>query len=136
MLKKIITHSGPSHFDEFFAICLVLAETNDDFEIVRREPTDDELKDPNVWVIDVGNVYNPALKDFDHHQYAGGDSAFVLVADYFGLKEILSNLPWFNIKSKLDTLGSTQVCKELEIKESAFFFFTVSNRKGYIEYFC
>lgn len=38
-------------------------------EIIRREPTQDDLDDPGIAVVDVGGEHDPARANFDHHQF-------------------------------------------------------------------
>ena len=77
MNKLIITHPGTAHFDDFFAISLVLAINNDViYTIERRHPTEEELANPEIWVIDVGKKLEPDLKNFDHHQSTDTPASF------------------------------------------------------------
>ncbi|MDA8403773.1 MAG: MYG1 family protein, partial [Desulfobacteraceae bacterium] len=90
MNHRIITHPGSAHFDEFFAISLILARRPDvSFTIERREPTKEELDNPDVWVVDIGERFEPHLKNFDHHQDINCSASFVLVSDYLGLTKEL-----------------------------------------------
>ena len=66
MIKKIITHPGGAHKDEFLACCVLLA--SDSATILRQEATDEELNDPLVVVVDVGHRPEPHPNNFDHHQ--------------------------------------------------------------------
>ena len=86
--QLIITHPGSAHFDEVTAVSLILAVYTDlEFRIERREPYTAELDDPNVWVVDIGDRYEPEKRNFDHHQSLDCPAAFVLVAEYLGLLE-------------------------------------------------
>ncbi len=106
MSKLIITHPGSAHFDEFFAICLILAKFPDnEFRIERREPSENELADPEIWVLDIGEQLNHNLKNFDHHQNIQLQASFVLIADYLQLTEILTPLSWWNFKDQIDRFG-------------------------------
>lgn len=106
--RKIITHPGGAHFDEVAAVSLVLAvHSRTVFHIERREPTLAELNDPDIWVIDVGDRYEPARLNFDHHQDASCPASLVLVAAYLGLKETLSVEPWWDFKDSVDRIGPT-----------------------------
>jgi uncharacterized UPF0160 family protein len=79
--QLIITHAGSAHFDEVTAISLILALFPDEnFCIERREPSQDELEDPSIWVIDTGNRHEPEKRNFDHHQSLDCPAGFVLVA--------------------------------------------------------
>jgi hypothetical protein len=104
--QVIITHPGSAHFDEVTAISLILAANADtEFRIVRREPTPEELDNPEVWVVDVGDRHEPMKRNFDHHQDTGCPAAFVLLAEYLGLLDTLSSTPWWRFKDSVDRLG-------------------------------
>jgi uncharacterized UPF0160 family protein len=47
--QRIITHPGSAHFDDVTAVSLILAtHPYTQFTIERREPTSDELDNPDV----------------------------------------------------------------------------------------
>jgi len=64
---KIVTHSGGFHSDDVFAVAalqlLLKDETN---EVVRSR--DEAVIASGDYVVDVGGVYDAALRRFDHHQ--------------------------------------------------------------------
>ncbi len=104
--KLIITHPGSAHFDEVTAVSLILAVHDETvFRIERREPTQGELDNPDVWVVDIGNRHEPEKRNFDHHQNIDCPAAFVLVAEYLGLLETLSVMPWWHFKDSVDRFG-------------------------------
>ncbi len=118
MATLIITHPGGAHFDEFFALCLILAHHDHTrFRIERREPTEAELDDPNIWVVDIGLRHEPELKNFDHHQDLSLGASFVLVGDYLGVSEKMSIFHWWSLKDRLDRFGPNNVGKELGIED-------------------
>jgi len=109
----IITHPGSAHFDEVAAISLILAVNNTrKFKVERREPDITELEDPEVWVVDVGDRLEPEKLNFDHHQNADCPASFHLVAEYLGLKESMSVLPWWEFKDKVDRIGAERASRE------------------------
>lgn len=65
-VKTILTHPGGAHKDDFLACCLMLATCP--APIVRRNPTENELSDPEICVIDIGGLHDPEMMNFDHHQ--------------------------------------------------------------------
>lgn len=88
----IITHPGRAHADEVCAQAVLLALYGDKGYcskdlVERRDPTDEELEDPNIWVIDVGGEYSPEKGNFDHHQMPpeSQECAFTLVLRHLGL---------------------------------------------------
>jgi hypothetical protein len=104
--QLIITHPGSAHFDEVTAVSFILAVcTETIFRIERREPTPAELDNPGVWVVDVGDRHEPEKHNFDHHQSLDCPAAFVLVAEYLGLLETMSVMPWWNFKDSVDRFG-------------------------------
>ncbi len=120
MSNLIITHPGSAHFDDLFAVSLVLAVNKDVlYTIERRHPTEKELANPEIWVIDVGWQYEPELKNFDHHQGTEIPASYMLVADYLGLTDRLSIAPWWEYKDKVDRFGLQKMADELGI-ESLF----------------
>lgn len=62
---KIVTHNGPFHADDVFAVAAI--------RMVYPEATVERTRDPKriadaTVVVDVGDVYDPASFRFDHHQ--------------------------------------------------------------------
>jgi hypothetical protein len=104
--QLIITHPGSAHFDEVAAVSLILAVHADTvFRIERREPAQAELDNPDVWVVDIGDRHEPEKRNFDHHQDTDCPAAFVLVAEYLGLLETMSVMPWWHFKDSVDRFG-------------------------------
>jgi len=66
-IQTILTHPGGAHKDDFLACSIMLALH--DAPIFRREPTEEELNDSAVCVIDVGDRHEPENNNFDHHQF-------------------------------------------------------------------
>lgn len=120
-MLKIITHPGSSHRDEVIAIAIILGYNDGPFEILRREPTREEIDDPGVYVVDVGGVHDPSRLCFDHHQERGIDCAAHLVARHFGVAEQLSELyGWFDLTNRIDTTGPMATAKHLGIDVDQF----------------
>ncbi|MFC1925737.1 MYG1 family protein [Chloroflexota bacterium] len=107
--ELIITHLGGAHFDEVAAISLILAvHTDTEFRVVRREAAEAELDSPDVWVVDTGRRHEPEMLNFDHHQDTDCPASFVLVAEYLGLLETMSIMPWWHFKDSVDRIGPVQ----------------------------
>lgn len=117
----IITHPGSGHRDDFLACCVLIANDylkNIHHNIERRMPTEDELADKEIYVVDVGQEYNPLFRNFDHHQFerdAAPTCALSLVFDYLGLDKSIFN--WFQTTEILDSKGPFVLCKELGISK-------------------
>jgi uncharacterized UPF0160 family protein len=68
---KIVTHNNYFHSDDLFAVGLLLMKYPE-AEVVRSR--DEEVINSADIVVDVGQVYDPAKRRFDHHQKEGGGS--------------------------------------------------------------
>lgn len=110
---KIITHNRRAHRDDFLACCIILAEV-DISEIRRSEwPTQEELNDNRVFIVDFGKVHDPSKLNFDHHHIQGGEEcAFTLILDYFKLRDY-DALPWIKYVEIDDHCGPIAVGKFL-----------------------
>lgn len=108
-ITAIITHSGTSHFDERMAVALALAVRNEVVPVFRRDPTADEIADPQTLVIDVGDQYDIYHNNYDHHQRPGDaapECAFSLIADAIGMKaELEAFFGWFATWRMVDSKG-------------------------------
>lgn len=136
----IVTHAGKAHLDELMACAIAIAHDrmfggDSDFEIERRDPTESELEDSKILVLDVGGRYEPEKGNFDHHQLPRGsrDSAMTLLAadlwipdgEFVGgyvpgdpefpvdsVAEFLSAVfPWFRRRAELDACGPFATAK-------------------------
>lgn len=67
MPKLIVTHPGAAHADETLLVSLALALFGL-CRVERRDPTEEEIEDPDVLVADIGGVYDPSKNCYDHHQ--------------------------------------------------------------------
>ena len=121
-IQLIVTHPGGAHKDDFLACCL-LAHLHG-VPIERREPTDEDLANAATCVVDVGEVHDAALNNFDHHQFprdAPPLCALSLVLQDLGLYEdALSFCAWLRPAEWLDTLGPNETAKLMEIPRQAF----------------
>ncbi|MGE9295174.1 MAG: MYG1 family protein [Puniceicoccales bacterium] len=109
-LDRIITHGGGSHRDEFLACCLLLSECAAPIE--RRDPTEDELADARIAVVDIGHRHEPELSNFDHHQFprdAKPTCALSLVLMRLGLYEHANQFcDWLESTERFDCLGAKE----------------------------
>jgi hypothetical protein len=113
----ILTHPGGSHKDEFLACCLLLARNG--VPIVRREPTADDLENPEIAVVDVGHEHDPARGNFDHHQFPKDHPptcALSLVLQHCGVYEdARAFCDWLEPTEWLDTRGPVETSRWLGI---------------------
>ncbi|WP_244651346.1 MULTISPECIES: MYG1 family protein [unclassified Lentimonas] len=111
MIKSILTHPGGAHKDDFMACAVLLTQAP--VAIQRREPTEADLADANIAVLDVGGEHAPERSNFDHHQFPRDmvpTCALSLVLQHLGIyedaKEFCSWLEvaeWFDCRGPNDT---------------------------------
>lgn len=82
MYKKIVTHAGTFHADELCAIAHIL-RIYPNLEIERTfTPSQEDMNDPDVIVLDIGRVYDAEKANFDHHQDGSLPASNLLVAKH------------------------------------------------------
>ena len=68
---QVVTHDGIFHADEVFACALLcIAYGRNNVGIIRSRHSkvlEVATNDKDMWVIDVGNSYDPSMLNFDHH---------------------------------------------------------------------
>ena len=120
--KLIVTHPGSAHKDDFLACC-ILAHLHS-VPIERRDPTEDDLADGEVAVVDVGGSHEPANNNFDHHQFPKDHPplcALSLVLQNIGLyDDALMFCAWLRPAEWLDTQGPIGAAKEMGIPREVF----------------
>ncbi len=120
-LSLILTHPGGSHKDELLA-CSLLAAVHR-VPIVRREPTDVDLADPSIAVVDVGGEHAPERNNFDHHQFPADHPpvcALSLVLQHLGVYEDARQFcEWLEPAEWFDTRGPNVTAKWLGVDRNA-----------------
>lgn len=84
------THSGSFHADEVTACALLLLFDQVDFDKITRTRNLDELRNYD-YVCDVGGMYEPTIRRFDHHQsdYLGSLSSAGMILKYLKDEKII-----------------------------------------------
>jgi hypothetical protein len=121
-MKYIVTHPGPAHRDDLMAVCFALV-IEGVMPIFRREPTEAELNDPEVLVLDVGERHEPELNNFDHHQLPRDhepECALSLYCKERGLHEMLSLRKWYRTTVLIDSKGPYETAKQLGLPRFPF----------------
>lgn len=123
-MKKIIVHSGNAHLDDFLSCCLILNKDEDVVLIERRNPTAEDLENPEVWVVDIGEEFNPERLNFDHHQKEMEDCSLSLLLKYWEIWQIaLVVHGWLETAVLIDTIGSKRVINRLGLHMSVLVMF-------------
>jgi hypothetical protein len=130
-MYKIVSHPGSAHKDDFLSVSVLLA-TLKQAEVFRREPTEEDLDDPNTYVVDVGLELNPERHNFDHHQDRSLPCAFHLVMQHLGHHEAaMSMFAWYPHMSMMDVSGPYRTAEHLGV-DSSVLFASSSPIDGYI----
>lgn len=88
-IRLVVTHPGRAHRDDLYA-CAILLAVAPAAMLERRVPSPEELSDESVAIVDVGGIHDPALSNFDHHQFDPESGDAILCA----LTLILRALGW------------------------------------------
>lgn len=120
LTSYIITHPGGAHKDDFLACSVLLSDSP--VPVYRRDPTQEELADPEIAVVDIGHRHDPELNNFDHHQFARDSEptcALSLVLQKKGIYEDtkefcswLETTEWFDCRGPHDTADWLGVDRE------------------------
>lgn len=121
MLTRIVTHPGGAHKDELLAACVLVAEH--EVPVFRRDPTEEDLEEPTVAVLDVGGRHEPGRMNFDHHHFAREHPptcCLSLVLDHLGLYEdALRFCDWLPTAEWFDSRGPVATAQWLEVPRRA-----------------
>ena len=126
-MKRIVVHGGRSHLDDVMACAMAMMSkcgvvehatpslmSSGPVPIERRDPTADELDDPDVLVMDVGRRHQPELGNFDHHQLERSDcrcSMYLLACAIMSdertvlADEMARIFPWWDTAVTIDQQG-------------------------------
>ncbi len=120
-MYRIIAHPGTAHRDDFLSACILLEHLGR-AEVLRREPTQEDLDDPNTYVVDVGMEYDPEKHNFDHHHNPGLPCAFHLVMKHLGYHDdAMQVFGWYCHMSMMDTRGPYKTAEHLGVETSVLF---------------
>lgn len=119
-MKAIVTHPGSAHKDDFLACCLLISRYV--VPVYRRDPSDEDLSDPEVAVVDVGGEHEPSRSNFDHHQFPADHEpicALSLVLQDLGLYDDAQKFcEWLEPAEWFDTRGPFQTAKWMGVDRS------------------
>ena len=121
MIKTIITHPGGAHKDDLLACAVLLSKFP--VSIFRRDPTEEELVDPEVAVVDIGHQHDPDLNNYDHHQFARDSDpscALSLVLQKLGIYEDTKEFcSWLETTEWFDCRGPHETAEWLGVDREA-----------------
>jgi len=117
VIKKIVTHPGGAHKDDFLAVCVLIARSGAPVE--RRVPLEEEKTNPEVALVDIGGSHEPELSNFDHHHFPREHAptcALSLVLQHLGLyKDALMFCDWLEPAEWFDSRGPNKTADWLGV---------------------
>ena len=136
-MTKIITHSGVAHLDDFLSTCLILHKDPDIDEIIRTdEVSEQDLKDKNIWKVDIGVTHDPDILAFDHHQETDGECSLSLILKYWDVWDsAIEVYSWLHPAVKIDAFGLDQFLTKHKMSYDTFFKLDSFIEKSFIELF-
>jgi hypothetical protein len=131
-MYKIVVHPGRAHRDDLMAVCVLLAAIEAPVEVLRREPSSEDLADPDIYVVDIGMDYDPGRHNFDHHQDPSLPCAFHLVMKHLGYHDdAVQMFGWYPFMSMMDVQGPHKTAEYFGVDASVFFV-SSSPIEGYV----
>jgi hypothetical protein len=116
--SEIITHPGSSHKDEFLACSLLVAVH--EAPILRRDPTQLDISNPRIAVVDVGGFHQPELGNFDHHQFPKDHpptcSLSLVLMDMGLYDDARQYCDWLEVAEWFDTRGPQETAAWLGVE--------------------
>jgi hypothetical protein len=123
-MRGIVTHEGGGHFDDFASVSLALAKNPSIEWVKRRTPSEDDLEDKDILVLDVGERHEPSKNNFDHHQLERGteECALSLYARHLDLHiDMETCFKWYRVAIQMDSLGPFATAGKLNISPDTVF---------------
>ena len=116
----ILTHPGYAHKDDFLAVCIALYARPATKLVYRKEPTEEELEDASILILDIGNRYEPNKLNFDHHQLPKDiepECTLSLLNKYLKLHKAFQYQKWYQATILVSTYGPKVAANKLGLKE-------------------
>lgn len=112
-VARVITHGADMHSDDFLAVGLARFFLGNTVPVERRYPTEDELNDPRILILDVGKRLEPEKNNFDHHHLERGRivCAFTLLVDHLELTPLFKKFYWYESIPVFDVGGEVGLAK-------------------------
>lgn len=121
MIKRIVTHPGGAHKDDFLAVSVLIAKTG--APVLRRTVLEGEIEDPTVALVDIGGSHDPSLSNFDHHHFPREHEptcALSLVLDSLNLYEDAKTFcDWLEPAEWFDSRGPNKTAEWLGVSREA-----------------
>lgn len=122
-MRYMVTHSGDVHTDDVLCMAFFLAMYGEHKPVFRRNPTEAEMRDSDVMVMDIGGDYSPILNNYDHHQFGRSDPATCAISLFLQNKEplVLKHIKGFGFLDVIDSKGPLTAAQVYEISRENLF---------------
>lgn len=121
MIQKIITHPGGAHKDDVLAVSVLIAKHG--APVARREPTTEDLEDPGIAVVDIGDQHDPDRSNFDHHhlprEHPPTCALSLVLKDLGVYEDALRFCEWLEPAEWLDSRGPNRTAEHLGVPRRA-----------------
>jgi len=116
---KIVSHKPPRHLDDYLSLIFLKSKyENSNIEFVAPQDSilEEYKKDKDIILVDVGNDYNPSLKNYDHHQNLDLPCSFILTIEneFPQYRYILDN-PVIGFIDINDRYGFNKACEKFNV---------------------
>jgi len=139
--RYAVIHGGECHRDELYSVGLaanlglISTVIGSATEVYRRDPTEEDLRDPMVLVMDVGRRLQPERLNFDHHMLPREqlDCTLSLMAKHYEVPErtrqhfgwpepitfhaLWEDAPWYRAVVIKDVRGGRGLAKALGLND-------------------
>lgn len=117
-IKRIVTHNGQTHSDDFLATAILAHKFNVTIHRV-SSVSKEELEDNSIIVVDVGGKYEPEKNNFDHHQDLNIPCSLILVLNKFFPNIKVNDIDELRFIDDWDRIGphATQIKWNIKLPE-------------------
>ena len=117
--KKIITHAGQAHTDDFLATAVLAHLFGIAIYRVNEVATDD-LEDEYIIVVDIGGEFNPQRNNFDHHHDKNLPCSLIMVLQKFFPEIPTDSIEELDFIDTWDRFGPVATQKKFGLKLPSF----------------
>lgn len=103
----IIVHDGKAHRDDLLAAAICSFKTG--YHVYRQKFTQEDLDNPQTFVLDQGRSFDPDFFNFDHHHINKAICSFTQCLDYFYGTEYRKWFKWHEYIETYDAMGPAAV---------------------------
>lgn len=105
-MKKVIVHDGIFHADDVMSVALIKEFVRKSIPVERtRNISAEDINNPDVWVVDVGGVYDYKSNNYDHHQDKSLPASCVLVLRTLHFRDKIDTEIWDELSPAIQEIS-------------------------------